>query len=243
MMLIVTGPNMGGKSTFMRQTALICLLAASGSYVPASHAEIGPIDQIFTRIGASDNLAKGQSTFMVEMVETAEILKNATSQSLVLMDEIGRGTSTFDGMAIAWAVATHLASVNRSATLFATHYFELTELSQTIGAIANVHLKAIEYQNDIVFLYEVHKGPASQSYGIQVAKLAGIPESVISSASTRLKILEEKPGSQSDLFQVTDEQPEKDNDLTEQIRAINPDHLSPLEALSKLYDLKKQIKN
>ena len=243
MMLIVTGPNMGGKSTFMRQTALICLLAASGSYVPASHAEIGPIDQIFTRIGASDNLAKGQSTFMVEMVETAEILKNATSQSLVLMDEIGRGTSTFDGMAIAWAAATHLANVNRSATLFATHYFELTELTQTIDAIANVHLKAIEYQNDIVFLYEVHKGPASQSYGIQVAKLAGIPESVISSASTRLKMLEEKPGSQSDLFQVTDEQPEKDNDLTEQIRAINPDHLSPLEALSKLYDLKKQIKN
>jgi len=240
-MLIVTGPNMGGKSTFMRQTAIICLLAACGSFVPAVSAAIGPIDQIFTRIGASDDLAKGQSTFMVEMVETAEILKNATSKSLVLMDEIGRGTSTFDGMAIAWAAAEHLAAVNQSSTLFATHYFELTELSKNIAEVENVHLKAMEYQNEIVFLYEVHDGPANQSYGIQVAKLAGVPESVIDSAGKRLKLLEERPTSnlQADLFSQT-KQTTNEQLVIDQLKQINPDDISPLEALSFLYRLKNK---
>ena len=240
-MLIVTGPNMGGKSTFMRQTAIICLLATCGSFVPAVSAEIGPIDQIFTRIGASDDLAKGQSTFMVEMVETAEILKNATSKSLVLMDEIGRGTSTFDGMAIAWAAAGHLAAINQSSTLFATHYFELTELSKSVPEVENVHLKAMEYQNEIVFLYEVHNGPASQSYGIQVAKLAGVPESVIDSASNRLRLLEERPTSnlQADLFTQT-KQTTKEQHVIDQLKQINLDDISPLEALSLLYRLKTE---
>ena len=244
-MLIITGPNMGGKSTFMRQTAIICLLAACGSFVPAHSAEIGPIDKIFTRIGASDDLAKGQSTFMVEMVETAEILKNATSKSLVLMDEIGRGTSTFDGMAIAWAAATHLAKTNRSSTLFATHYFELTELSKSIPDVENVHLKAMEYQNEIVFLYEVHKGPANQSYGIQVAKLAGVPDSVINAASTRLKLLEERPETtqQTDLFASINPTNPHEQKIINKLNEINPDDLSPLEALALLYDFKKDSGN
>jgi len=178
-MLLITGPNMGGKSTYMRQTALIVLLAHCGSFVPAQSARLGPIDQIFTRIGASDDLAGGRSTFMVEMTEAASILHNATENSLVLLDEIGRGTSTFDGLALAWAIARQLIEKNRSHTLFATHYFELTRLSQDYRQIANVHLDAVEHRDHIVFLHSVEEGPASQSYGLQVAQLAGVPGTVI----------------------------------------------------------------
>src|SRR5690606_28903734 len=185
-MLIVTGPNMGGKSTYMRQTALIALLAHIGAFVPASEAVIGPLDRIFTRIGASDDLAGGQSTFMVEMTETANILNNATENSLVLMDEIGRGTSTYDGLALAWACAAHIAGKLRSFTLFATHYFELTSLPEQFPACANVHLDASEYGDRLVFLHSVKQGPADRSYGIQVAKLAGVPDDVIREARKQL---------------------------------------------------------
>ena len=189
-MLVITGPNLGGKSTFMRQTALIVLLAHIGSYVPAQHAIIGPIDRIFTRIGASDDLATGRSTFMVEMSEAANILHNATPYSLVLIDEIGRGTSTFDGLALAWACAAHLASTVRAFTLFATHYFELTRLPDEQPGIANVHLDAVEHGETIVFLHQVQDGPASRSYGLQVAALAGVPPVVIQQARQRLRLLE-----------------------------------------------------
>jgi DNA mismatch repair protein MutS len=181
-LLLITGPNMGGKSTYMRQVALVVLLANVGSFVPARRAHIGPIDQIFTRIGASDDLAGGRSTFMVEMTESANILRNASEQSLVLMDEVGRGTSTFDGLALAWAIARHLIEVNRSYCLFATHYFELTRLAADFTSVANVHLDAVEHKDRIVFLYAVREGPASQSYGIQVAQLAGVPAAVIRAA-------------------------------------------------------------
>ncbi|HET6545640.1 MAG TPA: DNA mismatch repair protein MutS [Rhodanobacteraceae bacterium] len=189
-MLIVTGPNMGGKSTYMRQAALIVLLAHIGSFVPADAATIGPIDRIFTRIGAGDDLARGQSTFMVEMSETANILHNATPQSLVLMDEIGRGTSTYDGLALARACAVQLATVNRSFTLFATHYFELTELATEVDGIANVHLDAVEYGDSLVFMHAVKDGPANRSFGLQVAALAGVPKGVIAAARRYLEALE-----------------------------------------------------
>lgn len=185
-MLLITGPNMGGKSTYMRQTALITLLAYIGSYVPAQAAEIGPIDRIFTRIGASDDLASGRSTFMVEMTETANILHNATEQSLVLIDEIGRGTSTYDGLSLAWACAAHLAENIKAYTLFATHYFELTQLSEHYACVTNVHLSATLHQGELVFLYQVNPGAVNQSYGIQVAKLAGIPNDVIAAAKQKL---------------------------------------------------------
>ena len=202
-MLLITGPNMGGKSTYMRQTALIVLLAHCGSFVPAASAKIGPIDQIFTRIGASDDLAGGRSTFMVEMTETADILHNATENSLVLLDEIGRGTSTFDGLALAWAIARHLIEKTRCHTLFATHYFELTRLTQEFRQIANVHLDALEHRDHIVFLHSVQEGPASQSYGLQVAQLAGVPAPVIQAAKRHLLQLEQQGisnGIQGDLF-------------------------------------------
>ncbi|MDH5480602.1 MAG: DNA mismatch repair protein MutS, partial [Nitrosomonas sp.] len=202
-MLIITGPNMGGKSTFMRQVALIALLAHCGSFVPAESVQIGTLDQIFTRIGASDDLAGGRSTFMVEMTETANILHNATAQSLVLMDEVGRGTSTFDGLALAFAIARHLAIKNQSYTLFATHYFELTRLAEEFQQIHNVHLDAVEYKNRIVFLHKVAEGPASQSYGLQVAALAGVPENVIKIARENLVRLEQnsmEKKTQLDLF-------------------------------------------
>lgn len=189
-LLIITGPNMGGKSTFMRQIALIVLLAHIGSFVPAKSVTIGEFDKIFTRIGAQDDLSGGRSTFMVEMSETANILQHATDKSLILMDEIGRGTSTFDGLSLAFAIAEHLASHTRAFTLFATHYFELTELPKIIPQSANVHLSAIEYEHNLVFLYAVQEGPANQSYGIQVAKLAGIPDSVIQRAKEKLSELE-----------------------------------------------------
>ncbi|MFN7753001.1 MAG: DNA mismatch repair protein MutS [Pseudomonadota bacterium] len=202
-LLLVTGPNMGGKSTYMRQVALIVLLAHVGAFVPAASARMGPIDQIFTRIGAADDLAGGRSTFMVEMTEAAGILHNATSHSLVLMDEIGRGTSTFDGLALAWAIARHLAREVGALTLFATHYFELTRLAEELPGVANVHLDAVEHAGGIVFLHAVEEGPASQSYGLQVAQLAGIPAPVIRAARARLHELEQQTvaaGDTPDLF-------------------------------------------
>jgi DNA mismatch repair protein MutS len=246
-MLLVTGPNMGGKSTYMRQVALIALLAHCGSFVPARRARIGALDQIFTRIGAADDLAGGRSTFMVEMTEAAYILHHATPASLVLMDEIGRGTSTFDGLALAWAIARHLLEVNRSLTLFATHYFELTRLAQEFRQLANVHLDAVEHKDHIVFLHSVEEGPANQSYGLQVAQLAGVPASVIRAAKKHLLQLEHEGAARSqqpDLFvtaAVREQAPEIDPALRRELRQIDPDALSPKEALDALYSLKKLL--
>jgi DNA mismatch repair protein MutS len=189
-MLLITGPNMGGKSTFMRQTALIALLAHTGSHVPASAATIGPIDRIFTRIGASDDLARGQSTFMVEMTEAAHILRNATENSLVLMDEVGRGTSTYDGLSLAWACAEHLAENNRALCLFATHYFELTAMADVHPTVENVHLDAVEHEGRIIFMHRIKTGATDRSYGLQVAQLAGLPDVALSYARERLAMLE-----------------------------------------------------
>src|SRR6201996_8721202 len=189
-MLIITGPNMGGKSTYMRQAALIVLLAHMGSYVPADRVTVGPLDRIFTRIGAADDLAGGRSTFMVEMTEAANILHNATARSLILMDEIGRGTSTFDGLSLAWAMAHHIATRIKAFTLFATHYFELTTLAIEVESCANVHLDATEHGDGIVFLHAIKEGPANRSYGLQVAQLAGVPREVIGQARQYLEALE-----------------------------------------------------
>ena len=189
-MLMITGPNMGGKSTYMRQTALIVLLAHIGCFVPATEAKIGLFDKIFTRIGAQDDLSSGRSTFMVEMTETSNILRYATPQSLVLMDEIGRGTSTFDGLSLAWAIALHLATEIKAYTLFSTHYFEMVQLPSLFPEIVNVHLDAVEYGDTLVFLYNVQEGAANRSYGIQVAKLAGVPDSVLKRAKEKLLELE-----------------------------------------------------
>jgi DNA mismatch repair protein MutS len=241
-MLIITGPNMGGKSTYMRQTALIVILAAIGSFVPAARAVIGPVDRIFTRIGAADELASGRSTFMVEMTETANILHNATAHSLVLMDEIGRGTSTFDGLSLAWACAEHLAREVRAYTLFATHYFELTALPDSVRGVHNVHLDAAEHGDSIVFLHAVKEGPANQSYGLQVAALAGVPRRVIEDARRRLKLLEE-----GELAHLTEEAarpqlplfPPPVHPAIAALRAADPDSLSPREAHDLLYRLKR----
>ena len=242
-LLLITGPNMGGKSTYMRQTALIVLLAHVGSFVPAQRAVIGPVDQIFTRIGASDDLAGGRSTFMVEMTEAANILHNATHTSLVLMDEVGRGTSTFDGMALAIAIARHLAEASRSYTLFATHYFELTRLAEEYPQVANVHLDAVEHKDKIVFLHAVEEGPASQSYGIQVAQLAGVPAAVVRAAKKHLAKLEEEAATRSpqrDLFSApATRQNKEEHRLQEALRELDPDVLSPKEALELLYRLKR----
>jgi len=243
-MLIVTGPNMGGKSTYMRQTALIVLMACCGLFVPADSASIGPVDQIFTRIGSSDDLAGGRSTFMVEMTETAQILHGATEHSLVLLDEIGRGTSTFDGMALAWACARQLAEKTRAYTLFATHYFELTQLAQDYKTIANVHLDAVESGGGLVFLHSVEEGPASQSYGIQVAKLAGVPGAVIAAAKRKLTQLENQQiveHGQGDLFASAAPAEPEPHPALERLAALNPDELSPKAALEALYELKKLI--
>ena len=244
-MLIITGPNMGGKSTYMRQTAIIVLLAYTGCFVPAAQAVIGPVDRIFTRIGSSDDLAGGRSTFMVEMTETANILNNATSSSLVLMDEIGRGTSTFDGLSLAWACAVNIASDIKAPTLFATHYFELTGLAELFPSVKNVHLYATEHDNGIVFLHSVEDGPASQSYGLQVAQLAGIPKSVVQQAKSKLKQLESeeykhKPPSanQADLFTISEPHPAIDKLLE-----IDPDELSPKQAQDLLYQLNKLVRD
>jgi len=243
-LLLITGPNMGGKSTYMRQVALIALLAHAGSFVPAKSARLGPIDQIFTRVGASDDLAGGRSTFMVEMTESANILHNATAQSLVLMDEVGRGTSTFDGLALAWAIARHLVEKNRPLTLFATHYFELTRLALEHRTVANIHLDAVEHKDTVVFLHAVEEGPASRSYGLQVAALAGVPRPVIRQAKKYLEMLEQQSlqqGGQDDLFlKPVPAEPEPATDpLRDAMQQLNPDDLSPREALELLYRLKK----
>jgi DNA mismatch repair protein MutS len=245
-LLLVTGPNMGGKSTFMRQVALIVLLAHCGAFVPARACRLGPVDAIFTRIGAADDLASGRSTFMVEMTEAAAILHGATEKSLVLMDEIGRGTSTFDGLALAFAIARHLIEKNRAWTLFSTHYFELTRLAQDYPECANVHLDAVEHAHKIVFLHAVEDGPASQSYGIQVAALAGIPGSVVRDAKRRLVQLENREavaGPQPDLFARLPEAPPEvePHPVVESLAALDPDALSPREALEKLYELKRLL--
>ena len=245
-MLLITGPNMGGKSTYMRQAALIVLLAHCGSFVPAARCRLGPIDAIYTRIGASDDLASGRSTFMVEMTEAAAILNGATDQSLVLMDEIGRGTSTFDGVALSFAIARHLIEKNRAWTLFSTHYFELTRLTQDYPVCANVHLDAVEHGHKIVFLHAVEEGPASQSYGVQVAALAGMPPAVVREARRRLSLLENREvGSlaQPDLFASAPLLPEPPHPALDALRDLNPDELSPREALEKLYQLIKLAKS
>jgi len=244
-MLVITGPNMGGKSTFMRQVALIVLLAAMGSYVPARSCRLGPIDAIHTRIGAADDLANAQSTFMLEMTEAAAIIHGATEQSLVLMDEIGRGTSTFDGLALASAIATHLHDRNRSFTLFATHYFELTEFPAKHERAINVHVSAAESGDDIVFLHEIQPGPASRSYGVQVARLAGMPPALIRQARATLEALEAQQrahDAQIDLFAPPpppSEEQRAPSPVEEALAALQPDAMSPREALDALYRLKE----
>ncbi len=242
-MMVITGPNMGGKSTYMRQTALITLLAQIGSYVPATRCKLGLVDRIFTRIGSSDDLAGGRSTFMVEMTETANILNNATENSLVLMDEIGRGTSTYDGLSLAWASVEHLAQNIRAFTLFATHYFEITALADTLENVVNIHLDATEFNDGIVFLHNIQRGPASKSYGLQVAKLAGIPDNVLRLAKHQLKTLEKQSAShestntdnvmQADLFATNEPSP-----LDQAVDKLDPDDLTPKQALEALYALK-----
>lgn len=251
-LLIITGPNMGGKSTYMRQTALIALMAYMGSFVPAESAVIGPIDRIFTRIGASDDLASGRSTFMVEMTEMANILHQATEHSLVLIDEIGRGTSTYDGLALAWACAEWLARKIKSLTLFATHYFELTVLPQQLNGIANIHLDALEHNNSIAFMHSVQEGAASKSYGLAVAALAGVPQSVIRLAKQKLTQLENgqpvpnqntmspaETAAQGELMLMDED--EKSSALVTMLQQVDPDDLTPKQALAYLYQLKKML--
>ncbi len=245
-MLIITGPNMGGKSTYMRQTALIVLMAYIGSFVPAEQAEIGPVDRIFTRVGAADDLASGRSTFMVEMTETANILHNATEHSLVLMDEIGRGTSTYDGLSLAWACAESLANRIKALTLFATHYFELTQLPEKMEGVANVHLDAIEHGDTIAFMHSVQDGAASKSYGLAVAALAGVPKEVIKRARQKLRELEslsgnaaatQVDGTQMSLLSAAEET----SPAVEALENLDPDSLSPRQALEWIYRLKSLV--
>lgn len=239
-MLVITGPNMGGKSTYMRQTALIVILAHMGCFVPAESTVLGPIDRIFTRIGAADDLSRGQSTFMVEMTETANILNNASEYSLVLMDEIGRGTSTYDGLALAWACAHYLIEKVNAFTLFATHYFELTTLDEQNSKVSNVHLDAVEHEDNIIFLYQLKEGPANQSYGIQVAQLAGIPIDVITAAKEQLADIDTMESNsvrttpQPDMFKGP-------HPLIEKLEKIDLDELTPKQALDTLYKLKKLL--
>ena len=247
-MLIITGPNMGGKSTYMRQAALIVLLAHIGSFVPADAATIGPIDRIFTRIGAGDDLSRGQSTFMVEMSETANILHNATRHSLVLMDEVGRGTSTYDGLALAQACAVQLATQNRAFTLFATHYFELTDLAAQYEGIANVHLDAVEYADQLVFMHAVKEGPANRSFGLHVAALAGVPKQVITKAREYLHALEQQHALREPAHVAAEATaqlglfaPPMPSLAEEALRALDPDALTPRDALDALYRLKRLI--
>lgn len=249
---MLTGPNMGGKSTYMRQTALITLLACAGAFVPAQSALIGRIERIFSRIGASDDLAGGRSTFMVEMSETANILNNADAHSLVIMDEIGRGTGTFDGLSLAWASALHLACHNHALCLFATHYFELTALAEEHRNIHNIHLSAIEEQDNIAFLHQVQNGAASKSYGIQVARLAGVPSSVLHQARSKLRQLEgereraKRSLMQGQLFSSPEtpepaEIPEALQCVIDKLQAVNPDNLSPKAAHELLYTLRDYL--
>ncbi|GLX79673.1 DNA mismatch repair protein MutS [Thalassotalea insulae] len=244
-MLIITGPNMGGKSTYMRQTALIVLLAHIGCYVPADGAKIGLVDRIFTRIGASDDLASGRSTFMVEMTETANILHNATNRSLVLLDEIGRGTSTYDGLSLAWACAEMLAVKTKAFTLFASHYFELTLLAEQIDSLANVHLDAMEHGDDIIFMHAVQEGAASKSFGLQVAQLAGVPKAVIQRAKQRLTELENQqaPSVIENSQQVFEQLSLVDSEhpVVSQLKALDANELNPKQALDLLFQLKNQL--
>ncbi len=246
---LVTGPNMGGKSTFLRQNALIAVLAQAGSFVPADSARIGIVDRLFSRVGASDNLAQGRSTFMVEMVETAAILSQATERSFVILDEVGRGTSTYDGLAIAWAVLEAIHDISRSRCLFATHYHELTRLAERLDALSLHHVRAREWKGDLVFLHEVAEGPADRSYGLAVAKLAGLPPPVIARAREVLKRLEAGRQASGGLAAGLDDLPlfaahvrveEDDRDtLRERIATIQPDAISPREALDLIYELKR----
>lgn len=243
-MLLITGPNMGGKSTYMRQNALITLLAHVGSFVPAQAVTLSCVDRIFTRIGSSDDLASGRSTFMVEMTETANILHNATEHSLVLMDEIGRGTSTFDGLSIAWASALALANQIRALTFFATHYFELTALPEQHPAMANVHLDATEHEDHVVFLHQIQEGPANRSFGLQVAKLAGVPRQVLDTAKEKLRELEggQSAGpapSQAELFSASELT--ANSAAAHQLRDLDPDSMSAREALNWIYELKQKL--
>ncbi|WP_239923499.1 DNA mismatch repair protein MutS [Agaribacterium haliotis] len=252
-MLLITGPNMGGKSTYMRQAAVIVLLAQIGSCVPASEAELPLVDRIFTRIGSSDDLAGGRSTFMVEMTETANILNNASAQSLVLMDEIGRGTSTYDGLSLAWACVEHLAREIQAFTLFATHYFELTELADSLRGVSNVHLDATEHGDDIVFLHNIKSGPASKSFGLQVAKLAGIPSAILAQAQHQLAVLEAGQASDATTAQPKQQKASANTiqaDLfassgpsaaEQKLESLEPDELSPRQALEALYKLKELL--
>jgi DNA mismatch repair protein MutS len=249
-MLIITGPNMGGKSTYMRQTALIAILAHIGSGVPAESATIGPIDRVFTRIGAADDLTGGRSTFMVEMTETANILNSATRSSLVLMDEVGRGTSTFDGLSLAWAAARQIAQKIGAFTLFATHYFELTSLPDELPACRNVHLDATEHGRELVFLHAVKPGPASQSYGLSVAELAGVPRDVVDRAREYLRRLERH---QQTMLPATPQtelrfEPEpaattaEQRAVLERLASLEVDNLAPRAALDLLYELARDAK-
>ena len=244
-MLLITGPNMGGKSTYMRQNALIILLAYIGSFVPAESAEIGPIDRILTRIGAGDDLARGQSTFMVEMSETSFILRNASAQSFVLMDEIGRGTSTYDGLALAQACAEALAETNNAYCLFATHYFELTALPELHSTIRNVHLDAVEHGEQLIFMHTVKDGSANRSFGLQVAALAGLPKPVLNNAKQVLARLESKANAPLNLHAEALEHPQQlglfiqPNALQDAVQELNPDELTPKQALEALYRLKQ----
>lgn len=262
---IITGPNMAGKSTYMRQTAIIVLMAQIGSFVPASSAKIGIVDRIFTRVGASDDLASGQSTFMVEMNEVANILRNATSNSLLVLDEIGRGTSTFDGLSIAWAVVEHISNPKLlgAKTLFATHYHELTELEGKLHNVNNYCIAVKEKGDDIVFLRKIVRGGADKSYGIQVAKLAGVPDSVIERAKQIVeelsanditavtKNLSVETGTKKkkekldevDLAQMSLFDTVKDDDILEELKNVDLSNMTPIDALNKLYELQNKIKN
>ncbi|MCO4838013.1 MAG: DNA mismatch repair protein MutS, partial [Oceanospirillaceae bacterium] len=240
-MMMITGPNMGGKSTYMRQVALIVIMAQIGSYVPAASATVGIVDRVFTRMGSSDDLAGGRSTFMVEMTETANILNNASAQSLVLMDEVGRGTSTFDGLSLAWSCALNLARDIGALTLFATHYFEMTQLSKQLPQVTNVHLDATEHDDNIIFMHKVLPGPANKSYGLQVAKLAGVPREVISEAAKKLQSLEQSEqqstpqkvlqSPQTDLFS------ELPHPIESLLQANTADELTPRQALELVYKM------
>jgi DNA mismatch repair protein MutS len=248
---LVTGPNMAGKSTFLRQNALIAILAQMGAFVPAESAHIGIVDRLFSRVGAADDLASGRSTFMVEMVETATILNQATNRSLVILDEIGRGTATFDGLAIAWAAAEHLHETNRSRALFATHYHEMTALAERLTSLACVTMRVSEWNDTIVFLHEVAPGVADRSYGIHVAKLAGLPPAVVGRAEEVLRALEEgreghKPLARIDdlpLFAArpTSAEPARHSAVEDRLGAIEPDSLTPKQALDLLYELKSRL--
>jgi DNA mismatch repair protein MutS len=242
-MLLVTGPNMGGKSTYMRQAAIIVILAGMGSFVPADSAVIGPIDRVFTRIGAADDLAGGRSTFMVEMTEAANILNNATRNSVVLMDEIGRGTSTYDGLSLAWACARYLGREIGAFTLFATHYFELTALADELPACANVHLDATEHADQLIFLHAVKEGPANQSYGLQVARLAGVPRPVLTQARRYLADLERRdhasrPEAPQQELPLNPPGESRNSALLEALADIDPDSMTPREALDLVFRLK-----